>query len=88
MANKESAKKRIRQDENRRARNRWHKDEVKSAVKAFEETVKTGDKEKMEQALNACFKKLDQVAAKGTIHKNLASRKKSRLAIKMQKATA
>ena len=80
MANTLSTKKRIRQDAKRRARNRWRKGQVKDVVKSFEETLKSGDAKKMDEALCACYKKLDQVAAKGTIHKNAAARSKARLA--------
>jgi small subunit ribosomal protein S20 len=75
-----SAKKRIRQNVKRRARNRWRKGQVKDVVKAFEDTLKSGDPKQMDDALRACYKKLDQVAAKGTIHKNAAARSKARLA--------
>ncbi len=85
MAHSLSAKKRIRQNVKRRARNRWRKDQVKQAVKTFDEAVRQGDKPKATDALNVCFKQLDQVAAKGTIHKNAASRRKSRLAKRLNK---
>jgi small subunit ribosomal protein S20 len=74
-----SAKKRIRQNAKRRARNRWRKDQIRHAVKAFDEAVRAGDRTKAADQLNVCFKKLDQVAAKNTIHKNAAARKKAHL---------
>ena len=85
MANSLSAEKRIRQNAKHRARNRWRKDQVKLTVRKFEETIHTGDKAKTAEQLKAVFKTLDKVAAKGTIHKNAASRKKSRLAKRMAK---
>ena len=85
MAHSLSAKKRIRQNVKRRARNRWRKDQVKQVVKTFDEAVRQGDKPTAPDALNVCFKQLDQVAAKGTIHKNAASRRKSRLAKRLDK---
>lgn len=88
MAHTASAKKRIRQNVKCRARNRWRKEQIKEVVKSFEDTLRSGDRAKMSEALNACFKCLDQVAAKGTIHKNTASRKKSRLSLAMKKALA
>ncbi|MBN1555964.1 MAG: 30S ribosomal protein S20 [Phycisphaerae bacterium] len=88
MAHTLSAKKRIRQNVKRRARNRWRKGQIKDVVKAFEDTLKSGDAKKMDEALRACYKKLDQVAAKGTIHKNAAARGKARLAKARNKATA
>ncbi|HPS52651.1 MAG TPA: 30S ribosomal protein S20 [Phycisphaerae bacterium] len=86
MANTASAKKRMRQDVKRRALNRWRKDQVKGSLKKFEESLKTADEAKMKEALSACFKALDKVAAKGTIHKNAANRKKARLSVKLNKA--
>ncbi len=88
MAHSLSAKKRIRQNETHRARNRWRKDQIKQAVTAFRDSLKSGDKGKMTEALSLCFKKLDKVAAKGTIHKNAASRSKARLTKAMNKALA
>lgn len=85
MAHSLSAKKRIRQNETHRARNRWRKDQIKQAVKDFHDSLKAGDKGKMSEALSLCFKKLDKVAAKGTIHKNAASRSKARLSKAMNK---
>jgi small subunit ribosomal protein S20 len=80
VAHTASAKKRIRQSGYRRALNRWRKGNVKDVVRDFELAVKGGDKQQAQQALDACYKQLDRVAAKGSIHKNAASRKKSRLA--------
>ena len=80
MAHSLSAKKRIRQNAKRRARNRWRKDQIKQAVREFNNALRRGDKEQAAQQLRVVYKKLDQVAAKGTIHKNAAARKKSRLA--------
>lgn len=88
MAHSLSAKKRIRQNEKRRARNRWRKGQLKEVVRTFEETVKEGDVTKAAEQLKAVYKTLDKVAAKGTVHKNTASRRKSRLAKRLQKLAA
>lgn len=79
MAHSLSAKKRIRQNEKHRAINKARKGQVKAQVRAFTEALATGDKTKATETLRAAIKKVDQVAAKGTLHKNAASRKKSRL---------
>ena len=86
MANTQSSEKRVRQNAKRRALNHWRKSQIKDSLKGFEDAVKTADEAKMKEALSACFKALDKVAAKGTIHKNAANRKKARLSVKMQKA--
>lgn len=85
MARSISAKKRVRQNARRRARNRWRQDRVKQAVRGFEQALQAGDKSKAAEQLKAVYKTVDQVAAKGTIHKNTASRKKSRLAALLAK---
>lgn len=88
MAHTLSAKKRIRQDVKRHARNQWRKRRIKDAVKNFEEALKEGQQAPIQEALQKCYQELDKVAAKGTIHKNAASRKKSRLAARANKALA
>ena len=63
-------------------RNRMDKSELKTAVRRFDEALKSGDKEAMEAAYLAAVKTVDQSAAKGVIHKNAADRKKAQLAKK------
>jgi small subunit ribosomal protein S20 len=87
VAHSLSAKKRMRQNVKRRAINRWRKGLVKDAVKSFEQALET-DKAKAAELLRAASSRLDRVAAKGTIHKNTAARKKSRLAKRLHKQTA
>lgn len=79
MAHSLSSKKRIRQNAKRRARNRARKKEVKMKVRAFEATVSGREPGKAADTLRAAIKTLDRVADKGTIHKNTAARRKSRL---------
>ena len=80
MAHSNSAKKRVRQNLKRNAINRWRKRIVKKAIKDFDDAVHDGDAGKAGETYRAVTKVLDQVAQKGTIHKNAAARKKSRLA--------
>jgi len=79
MAHSLSAKKRIRQNAKRRARNRWRKTEVRTDIRDFRELILHGTVEEAEAKLTELYKELDQTAAKGTLHKNTASRYKSRL---------
>ncbi len=80
MAHSISAKKRVRQNLRRRARNRARKEVVKDAIKSFTAAITGGDVSKAETELRAATRRLNKVAAKGTIHKNTAARKRSRLA--------
>ena len=79
MAHSLSAKKRVRQNEKRRARNRARKTEIKDQVKVFTADLTKGDFNKAEQDLRSAVRTMDRVAAKGTLHKNTAARKRSRL---------
>lgn len=80
MAHSLSAKKRVRQNIKRRARNRSRKILIKDEVKGFNTAIAAGDAAKAEQELNKVVQRLDRTAAKHTIHKNTAARKRSRLA--------
>ncbi len=81
MAHSLSAKKRIRQNVKRRMRNRSRMGAVRTQIKKFQTLVKQpSDAEVLEKELRLTQKKIDQLSAKGIIHKNTASRKKSQLA--------
>lgn len=83
MANIKSAKKRIKVIDKKTARNIRVKKHVKEAVKAFEAAVNTGNVEEATKAFRLAEKKIMQAAAKGTFHKNTASRSVSRLEKKL-----
>jgi small subunit ribosomal protein S20 len=88
VAHSLSAKKRIRQNLKRRANNRARKVELKEQLKRFTAAVTGGDLTKAETELRQVTRRLDKVAAKGTIHKNTAARKRSRLARRLNAARA
>ena len=88
MAHSLSAKKRNRQNITHRERNKTRKSELKTQVKQYITSVQAGDVDTATAQLVKVCRKLDQVAAKGTIHKNTAARQKSRLAKKLVTATA
>ena len=87
MAQSLSAKKRLRQNVKRRARNRWRKGQVKQAIRAFDESLREGNTGEAAERLKLVYRHLDRVAVKGTIHKNTAARRKSRLAKRLSAAT-
>ncbi len=78
MSNK-SAEKRERQNANRRMHNRMVKSAVRTAIKKFDAAVAANDKEAAQAAMALSFKLLDSAASKGVLHRNTASRKKSRM---------
>ena len=88
MAHSLSAKKRVRQNAKRRARNRARKDLIKIEMKAYNATLVGGDMAKAEEQLRKVVQRLDKTAAKGTIHKNTAARRRSRLTRKLNDARA
>ena len=86
MPNSVSAKKRVRQNVVRKARNKWRIEKVRLAVRDFTAKVGTLPKEEAAKQLQVIYKLLDQIAATGTLHKNTASRYKSRLTIRANAA--
>ena len=88
MAHSLSAKKRIRQTLKRRARNRARKDVLKDQIKSFTAAITGGNIEKAKEEFRKTTQRLDKVAAKHTIHKNAASRKRSRLAKRLNALVA
>ena len=80
MANIKSAKKRISVIEKKTALNRVRKSQIKTAIKRFDDAVVAGNKEEAQAKFQTAQKKIYQVASKGTIHKNAADRKVSKLA--------
>lgn len=88
MAHSRSAQKRVRQNVKQRARNRWRKNTYREAVKEYRETILHGSVEQAEEQLNGIYKILDRVASTPAMHKNTASRYKSRLAAKLNQKKA
>ena len=78
MANIKSQIKRNRTNEAHRLRNKAVKSELKTRVKAAVKVADARDESALD-ALQLAQKRLDMAAAKGVIHKNQASRRKSRL---------
>ena len=88
MANIKSAKKRIRVIDKKTARNRRVRNHLKAILKAYDAALDAGDMEAAKEKLALAEKRLMQAASKGTIHKNAASRKVSRLTKAFNKAKA
>lgn len=80
MANIRSQIKRNRQNEARRRRNQAVRSELKTRAKAALVAADSGDPEAAEAALRTAQQRLDRAAAKGTLHRRTAARRKSRLA--------
>lgn len=88
MAHSLSAKKRIRQNINRRAINRWRKGTYRESIKDFRELILHGSVQESEAKLKEIYKILDQTASTPAMHANTAARYKSRLSAQLNKKRA
>ncbi len=79
MPNTKSAKKRLRQNIERRARNRSARTALRTHIRKVREAVKQGDIEQAEEAYRLAAKRLDRAGSRNLIHPNKAARLKSRL---------
>lgn len=86
IPNHPSAQKRHRQSLKRQARNRAIKTRVRTAAKQALDAIQGTDKQAAEQALRNATKVLYKAASKGTIKRNTASRKVSRLSRRLHRA--
>jgi small subunit ribosomal protein S20 len=86
MANIKSAMKRAQVIRVRTKRNAAYKSMMKTAIRRFESALKSGDLDKAREELPKAIRTIDRIETKGVIHKNTASRKKSRLAKALNRA--
>ncbi len=84
MANSPQAKKRAKQAEKSRIRNVGKRSNLRTFIKKVIIAVKSGDKEQAQAALKVAMPIIDSAVNKGIIHKNKASRGKSRLNLKVK----
>ena len=87
MANIKSAMKRTQIIRIRTTRNAAYKSMMKTAIRRFETALKDGDMAKAREELVKTIRTIDKIEIKGIIHKNTASRKKSRLTRALNKAS-
>jgi len=80
MPNTKSAAKAMRQAERRRVNNLKTKSKFKAAVKKVKKLVTETNAKDAVAALKDAMSAMDKAVKRGVMHKNTASRKKSRLA--------
>lgn len=85
MANIKSSKKRILTAERNAEKNIAFKSSIKTAIKKALELGKGKDKKALEAAVSKVYQLCDKAVVKGILHKNTASRKKSRLSLALNK---
>ena len=74
-----SAKKALRQNQKRKAKNLVYKKKMKNLIKEVRSLVSEKKTEEAKKLLPQIYKSLDKSAKVGVIKKNTASRKKSRI---------
>jgi small subunit ribosomal protein S20 len=84
MPNTKSAKKQLRQDEERRARNRSLRSELRTQCRKVREAIKTANVGQAEAEFRVAAKKLDRAGVRNIIHRNAAARLKSRMSAKIK----
>lgn len=86
MPNTASAIRKVRVIKTKTLRNQMVKSALKTAIKNFEVSLKQDDAQAKTEAFRFAVKKIDQAVAKGIIHRNAGARKKSQLALMLNKA--
>lgn len=79
MPHTQSAKKRLKQNHERRLRNRAVISDLRTSVKKLLKSVKDGSVDEAKEQLKVVYKKLDKCALRRYLHPNTAHRYKSRL---------
>lgn len=88
MANSPQAKKRANQAEKRRRQNASLRSVVRTSIKKVIAAIASGNADDARQAYSAAVPIIDRMADKGIIHKNKASRHKSRLSAQVKALAA
>lgn len=84
MANKQSAKKRIRQNEKRRMRNRTVVTRARTYLKRARMVMDEGDAVASQEAVKIAVSELDRAVSKGVLHAKNGARRKSRLLARLK----
>jgi small subunit ribosomal protein S20 len=88
MANTKSSKKDLRRTAKRTVRNKGTRTSLKTHTKKVRTSAASGDAAGTKDALLAAVSAIDKAAQRGIIHKNQASRRKSRAAKAANKVAA
>ena len=85
MPNIKSSKKDVISSKIAYEKNKAAKSALKTVVKKFAAAVASGDKANAQAAFTAAVQAVDKAVTKGLLHKNNAARKKSSMALKLNK---
>ena len=88
MANSAQARKRVRQAVKQRVHNSGLHSTLRTAVKRVQKAIVAGDKAAAQSVFQESVAVIDRIADKRIIHKNKASRQKSRLSARIKALAA
>ncbi|MDQ6632500.1 MAG: 30S ribosomal protein S20 [Verrucomicrobiota bacterium] len=86
MPNTKSAERRMRNSARKQLQNRHVKSRLGTLEKKYADLLTAGKKEEAATALKSVASAYDKAAKTGVVHKSTASRKKSRLTIRLNAA--
>ena len=93
MANNKSARKRIQINNRNRLRNKYYKTSVRTLIKIFfinlefyKVSQNSEDKDKLNKILSSIYSLIDKGTKRNIFHKNMAARKKAKLAAYLKAA--
>ena len=85
MPNIKSSKKDVIRSKIAYEKNKADKSEMKTVIKKYEAALAEGDRAVAETAYKAAVQIVDKAVSKGILHKNTAARKKSSMALQLNK---
>lgn len=88
MANTRQQRKRIRITARQRNENLRYRSAIRTLFRRLDEQVETGDADRAQSTATKLTSTIDKTAARGTIHKNRAARKKSQVARRLNELQA
>lgn len=88
MAHRRASIKKIRVDIRRNEINLRVKSELKTVLRKLSEAFSAKNAEKVKAAAQLAYSKIDKAVKKGILHGNTASRKKSRIQLRLNKLKA
>ena len=87
MPNTKSAERRMRNSARKKEHNRAIKSRLKTLEAKYEALLVPGKKDEATKALRSVQSAFDKAAKTGVVHRSTASRKKSRLTVRLGKAS-
>ncbi|MDN5359908.1 MAG: small subunit ribosomal protein [Thermotogaceae bacterium] len=88
MPQHKSAMRRVKRSEKEKLQNKIYRSKFKNLTKKINRALEEGNVETANEMLPKAFSAIDRAAKIGTIHKNQAARRKSRLVKRIDRAQA